>query len=99
MQKHIKNYELMFKYIQSAFTYETTAKLYVGGQSNLLMQPEFQDVEKVYDFYTMLEDEEELIRLFCMNIDLLQVKIGNVYKVDTINQFNFITPYYMHNLK
>jgi len=94
MQKHIKNYELMFKYIQSAFTYETTAKLYVGGQSNLLMQPEFQDVEKVYDFYTMLEDEEELIRLLSMNTDGLQVTIGNENKVDAIKHFSLITSPY-----
>lgn len=94
MQKHIKNYEIMFKYIQSALTYETSAKLYVGGQSNLLMQPEFKDVEKIYDFYAMLENEEEMIRLLSTNTDGLQVTIGKENKFEAIKHFSLITSSY-----
>src|SRR5690625_2307119 len=43
MKKHIKDYELMFEYIQSVIRYEDSTKLYVGGQSNILTQPEFKD--------------------------------------------------------
>src|SRR5699024_10046632 len=94
MKKHVKDYEMMYEYMSSVLQYEDTAKLYVGGQSNLMIQPEFKDVSKIYQFYSMLEDEEEIIKLLANHDDGLQVTIGNENKVDAIKHFSLITSSY-----
>ena len=91
MKKHIKEYELMYEYIQSVIRYHEPGKLYVGGQSNILTQPEFKDVDKIYEFYTMLEDEAEIIKLLANQSDGLKVTIGNENKVEAIKNFSLIT--------
>lgn len=91
MRKHIKDHEEMFDYIASVIHYEDATKLYVGGQSNMMIQPEFKDVEKIYQFYTMLEDEEEMIKLLANHHDGIQVTIGHENKMDAIKHFSLIT--------
>src|SRR5699024_10588183 len=58
MQQYISDVELSYDYIRAAFSNDHQAKLYFGGMTNLLMQPEFKDIEKVRSFYTMMENEE-----------------------------------------
>src|SRR5699024_11561822 len=50
MKEHVKNHEIMYDYLKSVLQYEETAKLYIGGSSNIMMQPEFKDVSKIYEF-------------------------------------------------
>lgn len=94
MKKHINEYELMYEYIQVLLRYDEPAKLYVGGQTNILTQPEFKDVKKIYDFYTLLENEEEIIKLLANHHDGLKVTIGNENKVEAIKNFSLITSPY-----
>lgn len=94
MKKHIKEYELMYEYIQSVIRYDEPTKLYVGGQSNILTQPEFKDVDKIYEFYTMLEDETEIIKLLAGHHDGITVTIGNENEVEAIKDFSMITSTY-----
>lgn len=98
MKTHIKDSEKLFEYIKSVFQYEDSAKLYVGGSSNMMIQPEFKDVSKIYDFYTMLESERELINLLANYQRELKVTIGNENKIDAIKHFSLITsPYKLGN--
>ena len=94
MKKHIKEYELMYEYIKSVLTYDEPAKLYVGGQANILTQPEFKDIDKIYDFFTMLENETEIIKLLTNHHDGLRVTIGNENKMEAIKDFSLITSTY-----
>lgn len=97
MQQHLKHHELIYSHISSVLQYENTGKLYVGGQSNMMRQPEFNDIDKIYQFYTMLEDEEEMIKLLKTDHDGLKITIGNENKVDAIKQFSLITTSYKMN--
>lgn len=99
MKKHIKNYEIMYEYLKSVVTYDEPVKLYVSGQTNLLTQPEFNDVEKIYEFFTFLEDEEEVINLLLTNDSGgIKVKIGSENKVDAVKDFTLITTsYHLHS--
>lgn len=94
MKKHIKNYELMYEYVKQVILYEEPIKLYVGGQSNILTQPEFKDVDKIYEFYTMLEDESEIVKLLAEYDTGLKVTIGNENKLEAIKNFSLITSNY-----
>ena len=97
MEKHIHNYEVMYDYIQTVLTYDDSTKIYVGGQSNILMQPEFKDVEKIYDFYTMLENEQLMIDLLSKQSEGIQVSIGNENEYEAIKHFSLITSSYTLN--
>lgn len=94
MRKHIKNYKLMFEYIKNVLTYEESVKVYIDGQANLLMQPEFKDVEKVYDFYCFLEQEEAIIDLLKDIQDGLQVRIGQENEVEAVKDLSLIASTY-----
>lgn len=91
MKRHIKDYEHMFEYIRSVIYYDESVKLYVDGQSNLLTQPEFKDVEKIYDFFTFIEKEEALVNLLMGHEAGLQVKIGQENKFDAVKNLSLIT--------
>src|SRR5690625_452603 len=97
MEKHIHNYEVMYDYIQTVLTYDDSTKIYVGGQSNILMQPEFKDVEKIYDFYTMLENEQLMINLLSKQSEGIQASIGNENEHEAIKHFSLITSSYKLN--
>jgi len=91
MKKHIKEHELIFEYLQAVISYDDSVKLYVGGQTNILMQPEFRDVKKVYDVFTMLENEAEMIKLLTTETDGLHISIGNENNIEAIKDFSLIT--------
>src|SRR5690625_2528528 len=73
---------------------EQTIKLYIGGNFNFFMQPEFKDVNKVHPFFSMIEKEDELVNLLKNKQDGIKVTIGNENKVDAIKNFSLITASY-----
>src|SRR5699024_6171810 len=77
--------------IAHALTNEPEAKLFVGGQSNLLTQPEFQNVHTIYEFLTMLENEEQLIELLQSKNEELTVTIGSENEMEAIKHLSLIT--------
>lgn len=91
MKRHIKDYEYMFNYIKSVISYDEAVKLYVDGKSNLLTQPEFNDVEKIYDFYSFLEKEEAIINLLMGHGAGLHVKIGKENELEVVKNLSLIT--------
>lgn len=94
LRKHIQNYESMGQYLKHALTFEDTAKLYVGGQSNVLIQPEFKDVDKVYGFYNLMENEDALIELLKDSRTGVTVTIGEENENEAIKHFSLITSAY-----
>jgi len=94
MKKHIYNYEIMYDYIKSVIKYEETNKLFVSGETNILTQPEFKDVDKIYEFYTMLENEAEIMKLLENKHQGIHVSIGQENEVDAIKDFSLITATY-----
>src|SRR5690625_1981463 len=98
LQKYVKDFNSIYHYLQNILSYETSAKLYIGGQSNLLMQPEFNDIEKIYDFYTLLENEEAMIHLLSNHKNGIHVTIGNENELEAIKHLSLITSSYKSGL-
>lgn len=94
MKKHINQYDQMYTYLKSVMRYEQPVKIYIGGQTNLLTQPEFKDVEKIYSLYTMMENEEKITDLLTSTSSGIRVKIGNENENDAINHLSLITSSY-----
>src|SRR5699024_11910161 len=60
----------------------------------ILTQPEFKDVDKIYGFYTMLENEAEIMKLLENKHQGIHVSIGQENEVDAIKDFSLITATY-----
>lgn len=89
--RHMEKSDQLFHTIVDVISSEPEAKLFVGGQSNLLMQPEFQDVHAAYELLTMLENEDQLIQLLQTKYNGLTVTIGNENEMDAIKHLSLIT--------
>lgn len=94
MKKYVDNIDTSFRYLKEIFGNQEPIKLYVGGKSNLLMQPEFKDVDKIHPFYSMMEKEDEIITLLRNKQNGIRVTIGNENKEDAIKGFSLITASY-----
>ncbi|RDW21754.1 heat-inducible transcriptional repressor HrcA [Oceanobacillus chungangensis] len=98
MKLYIRDYDNSYAYLKDIFVYDHPVKLYISGKSNILMQPEFNDVGKIRTFFTMMEDEDEIINLLKNSHHGIKVTIGNENKVEAIKDLSLITaPYQLTN--
>lgn len=94
MKVYLDDFAKSYEYIKSAFFSEQPTNLYIGGKSNMLLQPEFKDVDKFRTLYSILEDESELTDLIKNDHDGINVTIGQENKLDVIKDFSLITASY-----
>ncbi|MFD2046116.1 heat-inducible transcriptional repressor HrcA [Ornithinibacillus salinisoli] len=94
MKLYLTDFEKSYDYLKSAFFDEKPTKLYIGGKTNILMQPEFKDVDKIRSFYSMMENESEVVNLLKNPQHGIQVSIGHENKLDAIKDFSLITASY-----
>ncbi|MUK87076.1 heat-inducible transcriptional repressor HrcA [Ornithinibacillus sp. L9] len=94
MKIYVNDFEKAYDYLKSAFFNEQPSKLYIGGKTNILMQPEFKDVDKIRSFYSMMENENEVVNLLRNPQNGIQVTIGHENKLEAIKDFSLITASY-----
>ncbi len=88
-------YESALEVIQRALDFEKKERLYLGGATHMMEQPEFHDVDRIKDILLMLE-EEELIKdiLHAHMGDGLEVTIGQENENSRIKDCSIITATY-----
>ncbi|MFD1018814.1 heat-inducible transcriptional repressor HrcA [Thalassobacillus hwangdonensis] len=94
IKSHTENYDHAFKYLHAALLEEQPTKLYIGGKTNILMQPEFKDLDKVRSLYSMIEKESEIAHLLRSDHPGIQVKIGHENEADAMHNCSLITATY-----
>ncbi len=97
MNKYITDFEKSYDYLKAAFFNDNPVKLYFGGKTNILMQPEFKDIDKIRSFYSMMEKEDEIANLLKDTTNGIKVRIGHENKVDAIKDLSLITATYQLN--
>lgn len=95
LEAHVKNYEEVLDLLNEAFSIEKNEKVFYGGKTNLLSQPEFQDVEKARLLYSILEEDHIVERLFRADTAGVQVKIGHENELEAFENCSIITTSYM----
>ena len=90
-----KLYGSALEVIQRALDSEKKERLYLGGATHMMEQPEFHDVDRIKDILLMLE-EEELIKdiLHAHMGDGLEVTIGQENEESRIKDCSIITATY-----
>ncbi|GGE74568.1 heat-inducible transcriptional repressor HrcA [Priestia taiwanensis] len=76
LRGHVQNYESIVKMLDGTFYIPSRQKVYTSGETNMLFQPEFHDIDKFRSFLTTLEREEEIKELLRKRRDGVHVMIG-----------------------
>lgn len=97
VKRYIRNFDRTYDYLKSILFNDQSINIYIGGKSNILMQPEFKDVDKIYSFYSMMENEDEIASLLRNTKEGIKVTIGNENKIEAIKDFSLITTSYRLN--
>lgn len=80
MASHIARHEVLFEAFVSAFMRFASEHVYCSGQSNMLYQPEFADIEKLKELMKMLEDSS-LFRQIANHEGNVAIAIGGEHNL------------------
>src|SRR5699024_988568 len=94
MKPHLEQYDQLLCHLKSVQSYEQSVKNYSSRQTNLLTLPEFNDVNKIYSLYTMMENEDEMMKLLSNTSSGVKVTIGNENEREAMNHLSLITSSY-----
>lgn len=93
LRRHIQNYDLLLKLISGTLNMGHE-KMYFGGKTNILSQPEFRDVAQIETYLNFIEQEEELYELLKRNPAGITVKIGTENQITAMENCSLITATY-----
>lgn len=92
----VKYHESLVGVFINAFSQMAKDKYLVTGQSNILSQPEFQNVEKVRDLFQAIE-RRDILKVIEANNDSITIKIGQENEVKAMQDCTIITVPYESN--
>jgi len=94
LRKHVSRYEELIASIETALRGSEDGRVFFGGASNMLAQPEFRDVEKVKSILGVLEQTDTWIKLFANVREGIQVSIGTENSLKAISDCSLVTATY-----
>ncbi|MDQ0231581.1 heat-inducible transcriptional repressor HrcA [Metabacillus malikii] len=94
LKNHIQNYDMMLKIMAGTLKVNPNEKMYFGGKTNMLSQPEFSDVGRIKNLLTMIDQEKELYSLLRSNNTGISIKIGKENENIAMENCSLITATY-----
>lgn len=95
LKRHVSGYESLLKAFSGTLEIEKGEKVYFGGKTNMLSQPEFHDIDKIRSLLTMIEQEREFYDLLrAAGKTGINVQIGRENKVSAMENCSLITATY-----
>lgn len=76
LKQHIKSYKDAILFAEETLQKTRQEKVFYGGKSNLLIQPEFRDINKVKGLLEVFEEDETILDLLKPEGDGLTIRIG-----------------------
>ncbi|HDX9577934.1 heat-inducible transcriptional repressor HrcA [Bacillus cytotoxicus] len=76
LRQYVHNYDSVMKMLDGTFQFPLSEKIYFGGKTNMLAQPEFHDIQKVRSLLSMIENEDAFYDILKSKQIGIQVKIG-----------------------
>lgn len=93
-RRYIDDYQTMFTAMIDVLNIPIEEKIYFGGKTNMLKQPEFQDIHKLQQILDVLE-EEKFVAYILKSIPIgIQVKIGSEIEIQEMQNCSLITAAY-----
>jgi len=94
LNRYVDGYEELLHAIEKVLVTDEQDRIFLGGATNMLIQPEFKDVDKVKNILDLLDEKPNLMQLFNALPAGIQVRIGNENSVEAINHCSLITASY-----
>lgn len=94
LKVHIENYDSFLKALDNTFISDSGEKIYFGGKTNMLNQPEFNDLSRVKSLLTMIEDEHAFYDLLKEKENGISISIGRENQVSAMDNCSLITAAY-----
>lgn len=94
IRENAEQYGKLIQMMSNTFSQEGSEKVYFGGKTNILAQPEFKDIEKVRLLFNAIEQEEIVHRILRTDSDGIQIKIGHENEIIGMDNCSVITADY-----
>ncbi|MBW8348169.1 heat-inducible transcriptional repressor HrcA [Bacillus sp. IITD106] len=94
LQRNIQQYDILLNSIISTVDIPQSERLFFGGKTNMLNQPEFKDIEKIRSIMDMIEQEQGIYELFKHTPPGINVKIGKENENTQMEDCSLITATY-----
>ncbi|MBM4762349.1 heat-inducible transcriptional repressor HrcA [Bacillus sp. B15-48] len=94
LRQHIKNYDVLMNSFSEALAIPASEKVFFGGKTNMLNQPEFNDIGKIRGLMSMIEHEDGISQLIRENPKGINVKIGRENNNSAMENCSLITATY-----
>ncbi|OEH93689.1 heat-inducible transcriptional repressor HrcA [Bacillus solimangrovi] len=94
LQRHLNNYEKTYEMLSSTFGNKNAEKVYYGGKTNMLSQPEFNDLQKLRSLMSLIEKDKVVYDLFRTSESGIKVKIGRENNLEEMENCSVITASY-----
>jgi heat-inducible transcriptional repressor len=94
LSKYVSGYKELISMLDGVLESDEEDRVFLGGTTNMLIQPEFKDVEKVKTILDMLSETHTLVKLFADTPNGIQVRIGEENRHEAINDCSLITATY-----
>ncbi|WP_054950046.1 heat-inducible transcriptional repressor HrcA [Numidum massiliense] len=95
LSRYTERYELLLQMVEQMITADDGERVYMGGATNLMSQPEFRDIDKIKLLYDLLEDQHTVVRLFDAEELGVQVTIGQENELEAVSHCSIITASYV----
>ena len=90
LASHVARHEVLFEAFVNAFMRFASEHVYCSGQSNMLYQPEFADIEKLKELMKMLEDST-MFRAIANHEGNMAIQIGGENELLQVNNVAVIS--------
>ncbi|MGN8645532.1 heat-inducible transcriptional repressor HrcA [Gracilibacillus sp. HCP3S3_G5_1] len=94
LQRYSSDFETTYAYLKEALLEKQPVKLYMDGKTNIMLQPEFNDIQKIQSLYSIMEKEEEIANLLRTSGKGIKVSIGQENQLDEMQDCSLITATY-----
>lgn len=91
LQRLVEQFESVMEMIDQMLVSDLEGQLFTSGATNMLVQPEFQDVEKVKALMDLLHENDTLTKLVSASPGGLQVRIGEENHIEAMNNCSIVT--------
>lgn len=94
LQKYVQSHDTMLHVFQEVFHQHNREKIFFSGKTNILSQPEFNDVERVRKILNIFEEDQLVSKLFRSEQAGLSIRIGEENHFAPFDDCTIITATY-----
>lgn len=91
LSKYTEQYEALLEIADQMLVPDEHDRVFMGGTTNLMNQPEFHDVRKVKLIFDLFEDQDVMVQLFDPEGTGIRVSIGQENPFEAVRNCSIIT--------